>query len=138
MQRQSSSLLWWMIVLLTAISIAVSSYLFLKQKTEPSALNDASQQTQLFKTDVNPASTPKLDVPKFQATPNQVLIEEELLSEAIPEDASLAQEEIAKQLDLQQQLIAQEEALQQQHLTADELIRLKEQQIKLLEQLLAE
>ena len=61
-----------------------------------------------------------------------------MLNQAIPENLSLAQEEIDTQLDIQQQLIEQEKVLQQQNLTADELIRLKQQQIHLLEQQLAE
>ena len=57
-----------------------------------------------------------------------------MLQEDIPTEPSLAKEEIAKQEDLQQQLQTQEKMLQQQNLTADELIRLKEQQIELLEE----
>ncbi|WP_436862583.1 hypothetical protein [Acinetobacter haemolyticus] len=61
------------------------------------------------------------------------LIEESVLKEAVPNNASLAKEEIAKLDDIQHQLQDQKQELQAQHNDADTLIKLKEEQIKLLE-----
>ena len=66
------------------------------------------------------------------------LITEDILNTPIPQNASLAKEEEARLADLQLQLAEQEKILQAQHADADQLIKLKEQQLKLLEQQLAE
>ena len=66
------------------------------------------------------------------------LVEENITELPVPENASLAKEEIAKLDDIQSQLNDQETTLKQQHNDADELIKLKEEQIKLLEAQLAQ
>lgn len=140
MQRHSTSLLWWIVAALTVITIAVSAYVFLTHDSNsaPFAANLTVTEPDIApKLDTQASSEPVIIETHFQPTPNKVLVEEQLLTEALPSNSTLAQEEIAKQHDLQQQLIAQEKLLQQQNLTADELIRLKQQQIKLLEQQLA-
>ena len=66
-----------------------------------------------------------------------VLVQEDILKDKVPENASLAKEEIAKLEDIQEQLAEQEKTLKAQHADADQLIQLKEEQIKLLEKQLA-
>ena len=61
------------------------------------------------------------------------LVNEDLLNAAVPQDQSLAKEEVAKLEDIQTQLNDQQQILSTQHSQADELIRLKEEQIQLLE-----
>ncbi|WP_314913632.1 hypothetical protein [Acinetobacter harbinensis] len=61
------------------------------------------------------------------------LVNEDLLNAAVPQDQSLAKEEVAKLEDIQSQLNDQQQMLSTQHSQADELIRLKEEQIQLLE-----
>ena len=61
------------------------------------------------------------------------LVNEDLLNAAVPQDQSLAKEEVAKLEDIQTQLNDQQQMLSTQHNQADELIRLKEEQIQLLE-----
>lgn len=61
------------------------------------------------------------------------LVNEDLLNAAVPQDQSLAKEEVAKLEDIQIQLNDQQQMLSTQHSQADELIRLKEEQIQLLE-----
>ena len=136
MTRHSSSLLWWIVAVLTVMTIAVSLYLFgseQSQTTEPINMQDQSVQPS-----IQPKPETVVAPPEFKPKPNKILVEEKLLTEPIPEHTILAKEEVDKQTDIQQQLLEQEKLLQQQNLTADELIRLKEQQIKLLEQQLAE
>lgn len=67
----------------------------------------------------------------------KVLIEETILSEPIAEDVSLQQEEIDKLKEIETQLTEQKNNLEAQSQDVDELIRLKEEQIRLLEAELA-
>ena len=142
MTRHSSSLLWWIVAVLTVMTIAVSLYFFGSkqvQTTEPiKAEKIPHTQDQSVQPSIQPKPETVVAPPEFKPKPNKILVEEKLLTEPIPEHTSLAKEEVDKQTDIQQQLLEQEKLLQQQNLTADELIRLKEQQIKLLEQQLAE
>ena len=66
------------------------------------------------------------------------LVDETILKQDVPKNASLAKEEIAKLDDIQTQLNEQEKTLKAQHTDADDLIALKEEQIKLLEAQLAQ
>ncbi|QER38566.1 hypothetical protein F2A31_02125 [Acinetobacter suaedae] len=72
-------------------------------------------------------------VPNEDQTAPILLIEESILQTAVPQNESLAKEEIAKLDDIQLQLQDQKQELQAQHNDADSLIKLKEEQIKLLE-----
>ena len=71
-------------------------------------------------------------------TESKPLVTEDILTAPIPENASLAKEEQARLADLQAQLAEQEKTLKAQHADADQLIKLKEEQLKLLEQQLAQ
>ncbi|WP_353144486.1 hypothetical protein [Acinetobacter pragensis] len=74
-----------------------------------------------------------------EAAANTVkLVEEDILKAPVPENASLAKEEVTKLQDIQLQLSEQEKSLNAQHADADQLIKLKEEQIKLLEAQLAQ
>lgn len=70
-------------------------------------------------------------------TDSNALVSDNLLKDEIPHNATFAKEEIAKLNDLQQQLQAQHETLEAQQSDADQLITLKEEQIKLLEEQLS-
>ena len=72
-----------------------------------------------------------------EAAPKQ-LVTEDLLKAPVPENPALAKEEVAKLDDIQNQLNDQRALLKQQHNDADELIKLKEEQIKILEAQLAQ
>ena len=70
-------------------------------------------------------------------TANVELVKESILKDKIPENTSLAKEEVAKLEDIQKQLDDQQQNLKSQHADADQLIKLKEEQIKLLQQQIA-
>ncbi|AMW79878.1 hypothetical protein AMD27_13910 [Acinetobacter sp. TGL-Y2] len=70
-------------------------------------------------------------------TDANALVSDNLLKDEIPHNATFAKEEIVKLNDLQQQLQAQHEILEAQQSDADQLIALKEEQIKLLEEQLS-
>lgn len=72
-------------------------------------------------------------VPAGNAGTGQELVNEDLLKERSPANAALAKEEIARLEDIQKQLQDQEANLKAQHQDADQLIKLKEEQILLLE-----
>jgi uncharacterized coiled-coil protein SlyX len=85
------------------------------------------------------ASSAQAEIEEISAaSAAEPLITEDILKAPIPQNASLAKEEEARLADLQLQLAEQEKTLQAQHADADQLIKLKEQQLKLLEQQLAE
>lgn len=66
------------------------------------------------------------------------LIDEQVLSMPVNDNPTLAADELAQLTDIEQQLLEQQALLEEQHLDADQLIALKEEQIALLEQQLAE
>ena len=61
------------------------------------------------------------------------LVEESIIKDPLPANDSLAKEEIAKLDDIHQQLKDQQQELKQQHDDVDALLKLKEEQVKLLE-----
>ena len=65
------------------------------------------------------------------------LVEESIIKDPIPANDTLAKEEIAKLDDIHQQLKDQQNELKQQYTDVDTLVKLKEDQIKLLEAQLA-
>lgn len=78
-----------------------------------------------------PKVAPETDTPNF--TSDIALIDEDIVTAAVSEDATLAEDELAQLDDIQQQLSEQKALLEQQHATADQLIALKQQQIAALE-----
>lgn len=94
--------------------------------------------------DPQPASTPvpqKTTQPSASSEPvaqthtanSQQLVNEDVLKQPVPAQESLAKEEVSKLNDIHQQLQDQEATLKAQHADADQLIKLKEEQVKLLE-----
>ena len=134
-ERNSSKILWGIIGLLILIVAGAFAYFnFAKSDVEntPSTLTPASEVIA-----TSEPTTPASEV-TLTETNTSTLISEEVLKEAVPENASLAKEEVAKLKDIQNQLKDQEALLKEQHADADQLIELKEEQIKLLEAQLAE
>lgn len=81
-----------------------------------------------------PAETAKPPAAASEAVSTAAkLADQDILQAPVPENAALAKEEIAKLEDIQSQLTEQEKTLKAQHTDADQLIKLKEEQIKLLE-----
>ncbi|MEB6480063.1 hypothetical protein [Acinetobacter vivianii] len=65
------------------------------------------------------------------------LVEESIIKAPLPTNDSLAKEEIAKLDDIHLQLQDQQHELKQQHEDVDQMLKLKEEQIRLLEAQLA-
>ncbi|MDM1021674.1 hypothetical protein QSV37_15375 [Acinetobacter sp. VNK23] len=135
-QTENSRLLW---MIIGGISVVVVLFLavqwFLAQKDQQSA----STPTQPVA--AKPVATVKQQTavtPESTAASSEVaepiqLVEESIIKEPLPANGSLAKEEIAKLDDIHQQLKDQQQELKQQHDDVDALLKLKEEQVKLLE-----
>lgn len=119
--------------LIAVIAIFLAYQWFIASNIE----NSPTYETELT-TPAQVKAKPAEAVPLAEAEPTQKLIEEDILQAPAPENASLAKEEIAKLDDIQLQLAEQENTLKAQHADADQLLKLKEEQIKLLEAQLAQ
>lgn len=134
-KRDNPRILWGIIGFLTLIIAAIFAYSnFFSTKDESTMNIETTASAAVAKNE------PKLPASELitAETNTSALILDEVLKEAIPENASLAKEEVAKLNDIQSQLKDQEKILKEQHSAADQLIQLKEEQIKLLETQLAE
>lgn len=142
-QRNNPKLMWVIAAGLVIVILLIMVFFWLNNSK-----NDAPTNVQLN----NPVPTKKAEAivpPIAQAIeqtassePSQIknhveLVNESILKDKVPENASLAKEEVAKLQDIQKQLNEQTQSLESQHADADQLIKLKEEQIKLLEQQLA-
>ncbi|MCY6412260.1 hypothetical protein QTA56_08965 [Acinetobacter sp. VNH17] len=135
-QTENSRLLW---MIIGGISVVVALFLavqwFLAQKDQQSA------STQKQPVAAKPVATVKQQTtvtPESTAASSEVaepiqLVEESIIKEPLPTNDSLAKEEIAKLDDIHQQLKDQQQELKQQHDDVDALLKLKEEQVKLLE-----
>lgn len=119
--------------LIAVIAIFLAYQWFIASNVE----NRPTYETELT-TPAQVKAKPAEAVPLAEAEPTQKLIEEDILQAPVPENASIAKEEIAKLDDIQLQLAEQENTLKAQHADADQLLKLKEEQIKLLEAQLAQ
>ncbi|UUM28611.1 hypothetical protein NQU59_05775 [Acinetobacter colistiniresistens] len=131
-QTENSKLLW---IIIGGMSVVVVLFLavqwFLAQKDQPSAQPVAEKTVAPAQAEAatsDEVSTATSDV----AAPIQ-LVEESIVKDPLPVNDSLAKEEIAKLDDIHQQLQDQQHELKQQHHDVDTLLKLKEDQIKLLE-----
>lgn len=135
-QTENSRLLW---MIIGGISVVVVLFLavqwFLAQKDQQST------STQKQPVAAKPVATVKQQTavtPESIAASSEVaepiqLVEESIIKEPLPANDSLAKEEIAKLDDIHQQLKDQQQELKQQHDDVDALLKLKEEQVKLLE-----
>jgi len=128
-QRNSSKLLWAIIGGLIVIVLVVLSYQWMSQNQNA----EATPEAELLSQPAAPATKAKAEpAVQLEEVPQQ-LVSEDILKQPVATNATLAKEEMAKLEDLQAQLDDQAALLNAQHADADELIRLKEEQIQLLE-----
>lgn len=104
--------------------------------TKRSAIDKHSYTTNCRKTIISKAETtvsPNINTASSEVAAPIQLVEESIVKSPLPSNDSLAKEEIAKLDDIQQQLQEQQRDLKQQNNDVDTLLKLKEDQIKLLE-----
>lgn len=152
-QRSNSKLLWGLVATIiivialfftyqwlnsssTQLSTEIPSPTFTEQKPAVEATPPATPAVEL--TAVETAASTPSTAPTAAALPTPVkLVDENILATPVPNNETLAKEEVSKLEDIQSQLVDQEKTLKEQHATADDLIKLKEEQIALLEAQLA-
>lgn len=113
--------------------------------TEPAQQNEQAQQSRAPKTTQKNLTHEQATIRAsnvttqgMDASSNTALVDEKIIEQAIPQNESLAKDELAKLKDIQTQLDQQTMSLNAQHQDADQLIKLKQEQIKLLEAQLAQ
>lgn len=139
--KSNSFLLWIIVGVLFAICLAV----FVWQSWFVTAPTTKIPATAQHKTQAPPMAQPVASSEPITTAsepkttqPTKNLVDDSILKQPVPENPSLAKEEVSKLEDIQKQLKHQEATLKAQHSDSDKLIRLKQEQIKLLEQQLAE
>lgn len=136
-QRNNSKLMWIIAGGLGAVIVLIAIFFWLNNTSESTQINEPLNQTTPAAKKVE-ATAPPVATPVEQSaaseTANVELVKASILKDKIPENASLAKEEVAKLEDIQKQLDDQQQNLKSQHADADQLIKLKEEQIKLLQQ----
>ena len=131
-QRNNSKLMWIIAGGLGAVIVLIAIFFWLNNTSESTQINEQLNQTTPAAKKVEAAATP-VEQSAASETANVELVKASILKDKIPENASLAKEEVAKLEDIQKQLDDQQQNLKSQHADADQLIKLKEEQIKLLQ-----
>ena len=121
---------------LLLIIAGIFAYLNFSSKQDENSMDSTSPASEAIALN-NSNEVPACEAISLEAS-SSALVSEDILKEAVPKNASLAKEEVAKLDDIQNQLKEQEELLKAQHSDADQLIKLKEEQIKLIEAQLTE
>ena len=132
-QRHNPKLLWAITGGLIVVIIAVFIFQWMGESDNTAPIETTATTAPAAKS--APAEATQLQ--DDEAAPKQ-LVTEDLLKAPVPENPALAKEEVAKLDDIQNQLYDQQILLKQQHNDSDELIKLKEEQIKILEAQLAQ
>ena len=138
-QRNNPKLMWMIVGGLIVVIVLITLFFWVNNSTSTTPINDPlSGAIPTKKAEVAaPPVAQSIDQSATSEANHIELVNEKILKDKVPENASLAKEEIAKLDDIQDQLNEQEQSLKSQHEDADQLIKLKEEQIKLLEQQLA-
>ncbi|MCH4245798.1 hypothetical protein [Acinetobacter gerneri] len=141
-KRNQSYLIWWILGVLSIFTLGITAYFYW---TEPAQQNEQAQQSRAQKTtqknlthEQATLGASNLKTQGTDASSNTALVDEKIVEQAIPQNESLAKDELAKLKDIQTQLDQQTMSLNAQHQDADQLIKLKQEQIKLLEAQLAQ
>lgn len=141
-QANSSNLMWKIAGGLIVISGLAATYVWLDSdqtvvtpSTGHAPVHPTAEQTPV--PPVVQAETTKpvdSDHPSDPTIDAHALVQDSILQDKVPDHSSLAKEEVAKLDDIQNQLTTQQKTLEAQQADADQLIQLKEEQIKILEQ----
>ena len=133
-QQHNPKLLWAITGGLIIVIIAVFIFQWMGDSDNTALIIETAPTTAPVAKTAPAEATP---LQEDEVVPKQ-LVTEDLLKAPVSENAALAKEEVAKLDDIQNQLNDQRALLKQQHNDADELIKLKEEQIKILEAQLAQ
>lgn len=135
-QTQNSRLLWMIIggiSVVVVLFLAVQWFLAQKEQQSTSTPTQTGTAKPVATVKQQAAVTPESTAASSEVTEPIQLVEESIIKDPLPANDSLAKEEIAKLDDIHQQLKDQQQELKQQHDDVDALLKLKEEQVKLLE-----
>lgn len=136
-QNENSKLLWMIISGISVVVVLIfATQWFLSEKNQETSIAPTKSAIEKTVTPTVTAITESAKVASGKTMPIQ-LVEESIVKDPLPVNDTLAKEEISKLDDLHQQLKDQQQDLKQQHTDVDTLLKLKEDQIKLLEAQLA-
>ena len=143
-QANDAHLMWKIAGGLIVIVVLAGAYLWMNtQDTVPATVPSETPVTMTSSSQATASPTVQVENNQVGSATNtqniedKTLVNESILQDKVPEHAALAKEEIAKLDDIQKQLLEQQHNLAAQQADADQLIQLKEEQIKLLEQQLS-
>lgn len=136
-QNENSKLLWMIIGGISVVVVLIFAIQwFFSEKHQETSITPIQPAIEKTVTPSVTATTESAEV--ANETPASIqLVEESIVKDPIPANDTLAKEEITKLDDIHQQLKDQQQDLKQQHTDVDTLIKLKEDQVKLLEAQLA-
>lgn len=136
-QNENSKLLWMIIGGISVVVVLIFAIQwFFSEKHQETSITSIQPTIEKTVTPSVTATTESAEVANETPAPIQ-LVEESIVKEPIPANDTLAKEEITKLDDIHQQLKDQQQDLKQQHTDVDTLLKLKEDQVKLLEAQLA-
>ena len=136
-QNENSKLLWMIIGGISVVVVLIFAIQwFFSEKHQETSITSIQPAIEKTVTPSVTATTESAEVANETPAPIQ-LVEESIVKEPIPANDTLAKEEITKLDDIHQQLKDQQQDLKQQHTDVDTLLKLKEDQVKLLEAQLA-
>lgn len=136
-QNENSKLLWMIIGGISVVVVLIFAIQwFFSEKHQETSITSIQPAIEKTVTPSVTATTESAEVANETPAPIQ-LIEESIVKDPIPANDTLAKEEITKLDDIHQQLKDQQQDLKQQHTDVDTLLKLKEDQVKLLEAQLA-
>lgn len=137
-QNENSKLLWMIIGGISIVVVLIFAVQwFLSQKNHEATVTPTVSTISKDTPSARPVETTETVQAASEVTAPIQLVEESIIKDPIPANDTLAKEEIAKLDDIHQQLKDQQNELKQQHTDVDTLVKLKEDQIKLLEAQLA-
>lgn len=137
-QNENSKLLWMIIGGISIVVVLIFAVQwFLSQKSHEATVTPTVPTISKATPSARPVETTETVQAASEVTAPIQLVEESIIKDPIPANDTLAKEEIAKLDDIHQQLKDQQNELKQQHTDVDTLVKLKEDQIKLLEAQLA-
>lgn len=126
-QRQKTTLLWGIVATLSAIITAALGYIYYSKQAAAhlTPSNILHPQNQLHSDQAHQQES---------SSTATTLLSQDLLQTSLPSTTALAKDELSRLDDVQQRLNQQENILKAQLKDADQLIKLKQEQIHLLEQ----
>ena len=141
-QSNNSKLLWGLIVTIAVVIALFVAFQWLNSDSDEDVVETpttmvAEPQPEVVEVPAPVELQPVASEPSAAPIESVHLVNDDVLKAPVPESEVLAKEEVSKLEDIQSQLNQQEKTLKEQHATADDLIKLKEEQIALLEAQLA-